>query len=300
MQQNLALGFIKPHASKSAATWASVRTALERHGVRVSADAWVSAEAIRDQGLIDRHYAVIARIGGCPDPQRLELDDQARAAFQTAFGVAWDAACRQGSVVSGMDALRRLKVTATDLMTAWSKIKASKIGPGFYAAMIEGVYVLNGFYPSIREIYTEDGAGIRCFLMAFDGATLPWKAFRANVIGATDPAKAAAGSVRGELLKRQDEFGLHLNARDNVIHASASPFEALMERLIWVPGFDPAADPLVKAVSGAGITVAMLSDLARRNPILSRDGKTASAIDHLEDLDTPAAAAILRGWLAGA
>jgi hypothetical protein len=297
MKHNLALGFIKPHASKSLATWESVRSALERQGVRVYAETWVSAEAIRERGLIDRHYAVIARIGGGSDPTSLELDDQARSAFQAAFGIAWDEACTRGGVFSGMEALRRLKVTAKDLMAAWSKTKASKIGPGFYAASIEGVYVLNGFYPSIREIYTEDGAGIRCFLMEFDGETLSWKAFRANVIGATDPAKAAAGSVRGELLRRQEEFGLQLNARDNVIHASASPFEALMERLIWLPGFDPAADPLVKAVAGSGITVGMLSELARRNPILNRGGKTASAIDLLEDIDTPEAASIILGWL---
>lgn len=299
MKQNLALGFIKPHASKSSATWEWVRAALERQGVRVYAETAVSAETIREKGLIDRHYAVIARIGGCSNPAALELDDQARLAFQTAFGVAWRDACEQACVFSGMEALRRLHVTAKQLMAAWAKTKAQKVGPGFYAASIDGVFVLNGFYPSIREIYTEEGAGIRCFLMEFDGETLPWKVFRANVIGATDPIKAAAGSIRGELLRRQHEFGLQLSSRDNVIHASASPFEALMERLIWLPGFDPAVDPLVKAVAGAGVTVGMLSDLARRNPIIERGGKAASAIDHLEDVDTPEAAAIICDWLGG-
>ena len=294
MIRNLALGFIKPHAAKSAATWDWIRATLARRGVAVSAERLVTGPEIWNNGLIDRHYTVIARIGGCTDPRVLELNDQARAAFLQAFGLSWQAAADRHLIFSGMAALTQLNVSPTALMTLWSGAKTAKIGPGFYAATIHGIYVLNGFYPSIREIYTEENGFIRCFLMEFYGEQLHWKQFRAEVIGATDPAKATSGSIRGTLFQRRQEFGLSMDSRDNVIHASASPFEAMTERSIWMPEFDLDLDPLMQELSGMGISPQKLAELACGNPVITLNGKTASAIDHLEDTDTPAAAALIR------
>jgi len=292
--KNLALGFIKPHAAQSEPLWSWVRSALEQQGIRVFAETIVSGPEIRDKGLIDRHYTVIARIGGCPHPETLELNAATQAAFQSAFGVSWRQAGEQRLLFSGMAALSQLNVTPAALMALWAGAKPAKIGAGFYAASLQGIYVLNGFYPSIREIYTTDDARIRCFLLEFNGEVLPWKRFRTEVIGATDPAKAAATAIRGILFRRSGEFGLAMNARDNVIHASASPFEAMTERAIWMPGFELAADPLWQALDGSGIGQPALAALARQNPVVTLDGHTASAIDHLEDTDTPHTATLLR------
>lgn len=294
MANNLALGFIKPHASKSVATWNWARTALEQRGIRVSAETVVTGPEILQQGLIDRHYTVIARVGGCSDPGTLELNAKALGAFQNAFELSWSQAIDRNLLFSGMAALKKLNVTAAALMGIWATVKPAKIGAGFYAASIQGIYVLNGFYPSIREIYTADDALIRCFLMDFDGDSLPWKSFRADVIGATDPAKANPDSIRGTLFSRREAFGLTMNARDNVIHASASPFEAMTERSIWMPDFKLASDPLWKALTGSGIDQPSLASLAGNNPVVTLDGQTASAIDHMEDTDTPGTAALIR------
>ena len=299
MTRNLALGFIKPHASQSVETWNWVRATLEQRGIRVSGELAVTGPEIREKGLIDRHYTVIARVGGCADAGTLELNDKSLSAFQAAFGVSWSQAASQNLLFSGMAALKKLNVTPAGLMGLWAGVKPAKIGAGFYAASIQGIIVLNGFYPSIREIYTTDEAVTRCFLMEFDGDLLPWKSFRADVIGATDPAKAGADSIRGTLFRRCGEFGLTLNARDNVIHASASPFEAMMERSIWMPRFHLDADPLWQALKGSGIEYPSLADLACRNPVVTLNGQTASAIDHMEDSDTPHTAAILRSLIQG-
>jgi hypothetical protein len=294
MTTNLALGFIKPHAAMSDSLWTWLRAALEQRGIHVSAEMIVTGLEIREKGLIDRHYTVIARVGGCPQPQTLELNDTALAAFQSAFGLSWSQAIDRNLLFSGMAALEKLNVTPAALMRLWSAAKTAKIGPGFYIGAIQGILVLNGFYPSIREIYTTEDGRIRCFLLEFDGDVLPWKRFRSEVIGATDPARAITSSIRGTLFRRRDEFGLAMDARDNVIHASASPFEAMMERAIWMPGFDPAADPLWQALAGSGIGRPALAALACHNPVVTLDGKTASAIDHLEDTDTPNAAVLIR------
>lgn len=294
MTRNLALGFIKPHAAKSPATWNWIRTTLEQRGIQVSDETIVTGPEIREKGLIDRHYTVIARGGGCQDPGTLELNDKAREAFKTAFGLSWSQAIERGELFSGIAALKKLSVTPAILMELWTSVKPSKIGAGFYAAAIQGIYVLNGFYPSIREIYTTDAGSIRCFLLKFDGDVLPWKTFRADIIGTTDPAKAVVNSIRGSLFQRRAEFGLTMNARDNVIHASASPFEAMLERSIWMPGFPLAADPLWQALTDSGIDHVALTSLADANPVCTLDGQSASAIDHLEDTDTPITAAIIR------
>lgn len=294
MKQNLALGFIKPHAAKSVSLWAWVKSRLEQHAIRVSMDTVVSGPDIRAKGLIDRHYSVIAKVGGCVDPRGLEMNDPACWAFHQAFRLSWSEACGKDVVCSGMAALTRLKVNARELMARWAAVKAEKIGPGFYAARVDGVIVLNGFYPSIREIYTDEEGYIRCFLMEFDGDVLPWKRFRADVIGATDPSRAVEGSIRGDLMKAQQEFGLAMNSRDNVIHASASPFEAFAERGIWLPAFNTEGDPLVKSLAGSGYGPTELAALIARNPIVAWNGKKASVIDHLEDLDTPESAALIR------
>jgi len=294
MTKNLALGFIKPHASKSEPTWNWIRATLEQRGIHVFTETIVTGPEIREKGLIDRHYTVIARVGGCQNPRTLELNDKALSAFQAAFGLPWSQALDRNLLFSGMTALKQLNVTPSALMGLWAAVKPVKIGAGFYAATIQEIHILNGFYPSIREIYTTNDAVIRCFLLEFDGDVLPWKSFRADVIGATDPTKALANSIRGTLFSRRQEFGLTMNARDNVIHASASPFEAMMERSIWMPGFNLAADPLWLALEGSGISQPSLTALACHNPVFSLDGQTASAIDHIEDTDTPRTAAMIR------
>ena len=66
--------------------------------------------------------------------------------------------------------------------------------------------------------------------------TLSWKAFRDEVLGATDPKAAAAGSVRRVIYESYQSLDLpgRPNTGDNGVHASASPLEALAERANWL------------------------------------------------------------------
>jgi hypothetical protein len=56
------------------------------------------------------------------------------------------------------------------------------------------------------------------------------------VLGSTDPTIAAEGSLRKAIFTHWKKMGLATepNVGDNGVHASASPFEALCERLNWV------------------------------------------------------------------
>jgi nucleoside diphosphate kinase len=69
----------------------------------------------------------------------------------------------------------------------------------------------------------------------WDAASLSWSDFRGQLLGPTDPAECPAGSLRGQIKAQWQALGLKAepDVGDNGVHASASPFEALAERMNW-------------------------------------------------------------------
>eukprot|EP01004_Peranema_trichophorum_P004450 NODE_3371_length_1363_cov_77.375806_g2935_i0.p1 GENE.NODE_3371_length_1363_cov_77.375806_g2935_i0~~NODE_3371_length_1363_cov_77.375806_g2935_i0.p1 ORF type:complete len:363 (+),score=77.64 NODE_3371_length_1363_cov_77.375806_g2935_i0:71-1159(+) len=147
------------------------------------------------------------------------------------------------------------------------------------------IYVINGFYMSMREKYTKPGASIHYFLVEWDSDKLSWGDFRSRVLGATDPPTAEAKSLRREIFDRYQELGLKSqpNVGDNGVHASASPFEALAERINWV-GVDLADDAFGKQLLSLGIPKETILAWTK-DPQVDYDGKKASLFDSLEDTD---------------
>ena len=56
------------------------------------------------------------------------------------------------------------------------------------------------------------------------------------MLGATDPNVAVAGSARRTIFEEWEKLGLpgQPNTGNNGVHASASPFEGLAERVNWL------------------------------------------------------------------
>merc|ERR1712216_525636 len=153
-----------------------------------------------------------------------------------------------------------------------------------------GLYVLNGFYARMRDKFTSPGVIVNWFVVEFDAAQLPWKSFRGELVGATNPPDSPAGSLRGQLRDRWQELGLadEPNYQDNGVHASAGPLEALKERFIWL-GEDPAADPFGKALLAKGANLESLLE----NPMIELKGESGRVFDLLEDVDAAAALNLL-------
>merc|ERR1712060_621849 len=97
---------------------------------------------------------------------------------------------------------------------------------------------------SMRSRFTAPGTSIYYYVVEFDPATVSWADFRSNVIGPTDPSQAPEGSCRGLIMSKWEELGLTEapNKGDNGVHASASAFEGLAERINWLE-LDAKADP---------------------------------------------------------
>lgn len=116
-----------------------------------------------------------------------------------------------------------------------------KFGGGFYCGLVEAegkepIYVMNGFFMSMRQNFVAEGASIYYFTVEWDSKALSWESFRGDVLGPTDPVTAPEGSLRGQFFKNWQAYGLASvpNVGDNAVHASASPFEALSEKCNWL------------------------------------------------------------------
>jgi nucleoside diphosphate kinase len=145
------------------------------------------------------------------------------------------------------------------------------------------IYIINGFYMSMREKYTMPGASIHYFLVEWDEAACSWADFRGRVLGATDPKDAAEGSARNTIFREWQELGLtsEPNVGDNGVHASASPFEALAERMNWV-GASLEGDAFGQALLAAGIPADTIRAWTKDPQVTVGEGK-ASLFDSLED-----------------
>lgn len=153
------------------------------------------------------------------------------------------------------------------------------------AAVKSPIYVINGFYMAMREKYTCDGAAILYMLAEWDSAALSWKDFRGKVLGATDPVTAPEGSIRRTILDTYKDLGLATepNVGDNGVHASASPFEALVERMNWI-GAKLETDPFGKALLEAGVPKDTVLAWTK-DPQVEFEGQKRGLFDIMEDLN---------------
>lgn len=297
MTENQPFIFIKPHAFGNQSALEFIWRLFEEKGIRAIKKGTITGAEIRRGGLVDRHYSVNARVGTTRHPETLDIGEAGRQKF-AAFSVEdWDQVIAQGRLVSGLVVQERLGGSAVKADEAWSSAeKRTKVAGGHYVAYSKklDLYILNGFYPVVRERYMADEASILYGIFCFSAPALTWKQFRQEVIGATNPAEAHPGSVRGYLFAHAAEFGLTVNNGDNVIHASASPFEALIEKNLWLKGFDSGTDPLYALLHKSGMDIAFIQKQYDSNPVVTlKNGRTGTLLDVLEDSDTNRVAEML-------
>jgi len=119
---------------------------------------------------------------------------------------------------------------------------------------------------------------------------MSWSDFRGKFLGPTDPATAPADSLRGQILARWQELGLKEvpNTGDNGVHASASPFEALAERMNWLK------TPLEQDAFGSQVLAAGIPAATVKEWSVDPQVKGRGVFDALEDTDTETCLAKLR------
>lgn len=288
---NRAFAFLKPHVADHSTLADFIKERLENHGIAITHKGRISGKEIKDRELIDRHYSVNAAVANCTKPRDLHLSKSANTVFQQHFGSSWLQAVNDNRVLGAFRYQQQTQISTQKLTERWLAQKALKIANGLYVIQRESVFILNGFYPIIHDIYTAPDASILWMELEFNPAELNWKTFRRAVIGCTNPEEAAPGSIRGDLWARQKEWSIEVNYRDNIIHASASPFEALTEQLIWRNSYQWQDDPLAKALPG--ISAEKFLELRDRNPLISVSGRSLPLLDALEELNTEDVAMVI-------
>lgn len=284
---NVAFVFIKPHAVTDA-TKALVKKQLAAKGMTILTEGSISSKEIDEKLLIDQHYYSIASKATILKPSQLNVPEDK---FKEKFGIEWKAALKSGNVMNARDACETFGVDADELEKHWRKTeKMVKFGGGFYCALMNTIpgkpalYVFNGFFMSMRSQFTAPGKSIYYYTVSWDSKDLSWSSFRGDVLGPTDPSEAPVGSLRGIIMQDWKALGLKSapNKGDNGVHASASPFEGLAERMNWAQ-IPLKEDPFGAKLLAAGIPADVLMAWSVDPQVTIPAGGKGSLFDALED-----------------
>jgi len=304
--KNRAFVFVKPHAVTDSVN-SLVRTKLEEKGLKVKGEGELTSEVIDEKKLIDQHYYAIASKATILKPEDMNVPADK---FKKEFGKDWNAVLASKQAFNALDACKELGVSSDELAKLWAGCKKSgklvKFGGGFYCGEVshkgKTIYCFNGFFMDMRGAFTKPGRKIHFYDVEWDEAALPWADFRAKVLGPTDPKDAPADSLRGIVFKDWKKLGLTAepNVGDNAVHASASPFEGLAERMNWM-GVKCANDDYCKAMVAAGIPEATIEAWTKDPQVrVSKEdaSKKKSLFDSLEDQDAKACLATAKSLAA--
>lgn len=294
--KNAAFVFVKPHAVNDNVN-DLVRKELEAKGITVLSEGELTSEQIDQDKLIDQHYYAIASKATILKPEEMNVPADK---FEGFFGEKWDQVLADKKVFNALDACEKLGVSPSEMNTLWAGTKANKklvkFGGGFYCGQVtangQTLYVFNGFFMEMRNAFTAPGKKIHYYSVEWDEATLSWSDFRGKVLGPTDPKDAPKDSLRGQVLADWQKLGLSSepNVGDNAVHASASPFEAMAERMNWLGATCPK-DAFCTSLKESGLTEEVIKSWSVDPQVQIGDGKKKSLFDSLEDMDAGACVA---------
>lgn len=260
------------------------------HAMRALPAAYLDAHSIMDQ-----HYGVINAIS----KQGVSaLTEAARAKLHQEFAAELDA----GATVLGghqfLDVHPEFSPLALSVLN--DNIGTTKLGGGSYCMKLDvlgQIYLLlNPFHAYQLVPYTTAG---RAILVLECRSSRDWADLRGKLTGTTNPETAAEGSIRAELLARQQEFNLPaVNQGNNGVHLSAGPLEGMVELQRFFTDHESGEtlnwDQTVfwDCLTERGASPEQIAALTA-NPAITWQGETGSAFDLTEELNADDAAARL-------
>lgn len=256
----------------------------------------VSGEYLKKHEIMAKHYGVINRIARYG---RDELMSQALESFKEIFGVSPE----EAEILGAFQFLEKFPYfNEFSLNVLWENLENRKLAPGTYCEKIKvgekHVFVLNGFHPFQLYHFTRKGAFI--IVMAVSSDT-DWKILREKFIGATNPEKAAEGSLRRIFLEKKEELGIPVVGQGyNGVHLSAGPVEALIELLRFCSNYEEnrILKPEDTAIGRKFLEIFDNNTLEKimENPKINVDGKLISVFDLTEEMNSEEAIALLKKY----
>ena len=297
---NHALLLIKPHASTVAAQYLITST-LEARKMRVLSRGKFSGKELESQGIFDRHYATVRKFATIADVGSIQLSSLELKNFSSRFRADWKEEVCVGHVLSASDAMSYFGIDAAALFSLWMhgepriKLRKGLHVSQFHSSSLpkdsphrsklaenEPIYILNGFFPSMRADCLSPEAVVHYMVVEWEGSQLSWRQVLSDVVGTSEPGNADVESIRGHMFRDWQRLGLERppDRRDNGVHFSASAFEGLAERLIWVPGTMLFTDPFGSRLLSCNIPSLTVENWLHNPPVQQR-----AIFDHMNQLD---------------
>lgn len=239
--QNEFLLFFKPEVTlpseRMRGVWDLVYEALGRFDCRIVAAAAAGAQYLKRHRVFEQHYGVINQIAtrglaAVSDTARGKIDELIR---------------QEGDDIEILSAFQFLEqfpdYDAESLAALHDSLPLHRFGGGTNGVLVakgeRRILLLNGFHPYQLEEYYTPGRSIMNLVVRSSSS---WKALRRDLTGATNPARAQAGSIRALLLERRDALGLpEVSPMHNGVHLSAGPVEAVVEICRFMSNLDRGA-----------------------------------------------------------
>jgi nucleoside diphosphate kinase len=286
--RNHAFIYIKP-ASNIPGVVSLVRDVFLSKGFVIAGEGDISSYTIKQKKLAARQYANICKMAQDLTPRELELSAAAYIRFQKKFHLAWCDALAVERVYNARDCALALHISHSELMKLWLESiyhgNMVKFGRGCYCARLVDpsdaslIYCINGFYPHMQASYEALDTFAHYFHIEWVPELMSWDTFRRRIIGSTNPVTAHPESLRYLVYADWQILGLPLqpNMENNAIHSSASAYEAMVERGIWL-NLPTELDPLGTRLHREGIPSTTLDSWAQNPRIMGKD-----AFEYFED-----------------
>jgi len=283
---NSAFILIKPHAATDAVLRLINQRLRAEHVYILRRGKIVDVESIPDR-LMGISGLMAHALQGDPG-LTIPITEEGRAAFLAAFGKTWDDALVEDDIKGAQEAISDGSFTPRSLYKEWESLTFGtslvKLVSDVYVGKINGVYIINGFYPAWQNTFTDPGPALRWMEVRWKTSRLSYANFTSHVIGGVEDSAAADGrSLRNQIYEKWEVLGLETQPESlhNSLFASDSPYTQWLQILPITdqnPGFHPFADPL----SRRGIVnKAYFSDLK----VFLYNKKEGTLRDHVAGLD---------------
>jgi len=298
------LFFLKPEATASydgAKVESIVSLALhtlQNNKIDIGAVRVIGGPYFEKTGIMEEHYGVICNIS---KHGVSAITDDAKKVLEEKFKDELAAGIKVMGAHEFLKTQKSHEITPYALRAINDNLGTTRLAGGTYVLkfnlMGQTKLLLNAFHPYQLVPFTTKGHSVVAFECFSD---MSWADLRNKVCGTTDPKKAAEGSFRNLLLAKKAELGLvSVDTSNNGCHMSAGPLEAMIELRRFMSGVgEKARITFDHTHFGAnlhdlGATQANIEALAKNPQVSVGDGKTKSAFDATEEVNSDQAAKLL-------
>jgi hypothetical protein len=258
---------------------------LQAYNVMVAGILLLGGSRLDALEIMDRHYGYINRLS--KHASRI-LHPEEIPQISAALGLT--SASGQYQVLGGHEFLQRFpEYDAARLQALWTSKHSHKLRSGFYVQEYtvaeQHVILVNGFHPNQLAFFTEPTHKIALLLLQADAE---WHTLKYAMVGDTFPEHASAASIRGELYRHHQRYGLNeVTVSNNMVHLSAGPFEAMFEihnflHAIPTLNFDVTRTNMARLMRAKGLTEKDI-DRCLSNPTATIGGEEVDLFTLTED-----------------